>query len=471
RISELFDIIIDFPESKASLEELKLCMERNDLRKTIAYSLRNTFETRLLHPGANTNDILDQYISAIHSLRIIDPSGIILDVACYPIRKYLSSREDTIRCIISNLTSDTDGELAQQLARGNNSLTDSFNESDTDSDEDWSPDPVDAIARKGMTSGYHKKKDVLSMLVTIYGSKQLFSSEYRNLLAHRLLTLFDFNTDKEIRYLELLKLKFGETNLSDCEVMLKDVKDSCRISDHIQSTMNKIVQEEKDDSLMLNTLIISENFWPKFKEEKLKLPPKIEKTMTAFAKHFEKLKAMRGLHWKYHLGLVNIQIEIANHQKQFSVTPLQASIIYLFQEKVQWTIEEISEELQVSSTILRRKISYWINQGLLKETPVDSYNLVEDRITPEDAITEDDETTTVTSAADQHEEEQELYWSYIVGMLTNFPAMELDRICSSLKLFIPSAGELSSRDLKMFLDKKVQEQKLTHNNGEYALVK
>lgn len=49
--------------------------------------------------------------------------------------------------------------------------------------------------------------------------------------------------------------------------------------------------------------------------------------------------------------------------------------------------------------------------------------------------------------------------------------MELDRICSSLKLFIPSASDLTNRDLKVFLDKKVQEQKLTHNNGEYALIK
>ena len=37
--------------------------------------------------------------------------------------------------------------MEKQLARGNDSLVDSFNESDTDSDDDWSPDPVDAVAR------------------------------------------------------------------------------------------------------------------------------------------------------------------------------------------------------------------------------------------------------------------------------------------------------------------------------------
>lgn len=45
---------------------------------------------------------------------------------------------------------------------------------------------------------------------------------------------------------------------------------------------------------------------------------------------------------------------------------------------MQWTIEELSAELQVSNTILRRKISYWVNQGLLKESTTDVYNVIED---------------------------------------------------------------------------------------------
>ena len=37
-------------------------------------------------------------------------------------------------------------------------------------------------------------------------------------------------TEKEIRNLELLKLRFGEAPLHQCEVMLKDVGDSKRIN-------------------------------------------------------------------------------------------------------------------------------------------------------------------------------------------------------------------------------------------------
>ena len=52
--------------------------------------------------------------------------------------------------------------------------------------------------------------DVTSMLITIYGSKELFVSEYQSLLADRLLALTDFEVTREIKHIELLKLRFGE---------------------------------------------------------------------------------------------------------------------------------------------------------------------------------------------------------------------------------------------------------------------
>ena len=72
------------------------------------------------------------------------------------------------------------------------------------------------------------------MLVNIYGSKELFVNEYRTLLSNRLLNpnqfQFTYDTDKEIRNLELLKLRFGEASLHQCEVMLKDIGDYKRIN-------------------------------------------------------------------------------------------------------------------------------------------------------------------------------------------------------------------------------------------------
>lgn len=41
----------------------------------------------------------------------------------------------------------------------------------------------------------------------------------------------------QLHYLELLKLRFGESHLHYCEVMLKDVADSRRINANIHSKM------------------------------------------------------------------------------------------------------------------------------------------------------------------------------------------------------------------------------------------
>lgn len=77
------------------------------------------------------------------------------------------------------------------------------------------------------------------MLVNIYGSKSLFVKEYRKLLSDRLLLNLHFDTEEEIRNLEFLKIRFGENELHNCEVMLKDVTDSKRINTHLQSVANK----------------------------------------------------------------------------------------------------------------------------------------------------------------------------------------------------------------------------------------
>jgi len=44
---------------------------------------------RLLHPGADTKDILAQYVSIIRCLRFVDPPGVLLHKVADAIRKYL----------------------------------------------------------------------------------------------------------------------------------------------------------------------------------------------------------------------------------------------------------------------------------------------------------------------------------------------------------------------------------------------
>ena len=127
-----------------------------------------------------------------------------------------------------SLTDEGTSELADELAKAEPlQLDDGQRDECTASNwRDWTPDPVDAhdgetqhtcvtsvvtlsivTCRVAVTMSSCRGADIISMLVNIYGSKDMFVKEYQTLLAERILAQFNFDTEREVRYLELLKLR------------------------------------------------------------------------------------------------------------------------------------------------------------------------------------------------------------------------------------------------------------------------
>jgi hypothetical protein len=67
RSQEIFDIVTDFPDSLPAVEELRgaLAYTTHLHKMRLATCLRDSLQRRLLHPGANTIQILDVYINAV----------------------------------------------------------------------------------------------------------------------------------------------------------------------------------------------------------------------------------------------------------------------------------------------------------------------------------------------------------------------------------------------------------------------
>ncbi|XP_066583015.1 anaphase-promoting complex subunit 2 isoform X2 [Prorops nasuta] len=474
RIEQLFKIIIEYPDSQPAVDDLRICLERTDMRKQLVQSLQNTLKPRLLHPGVNTTDILTAYIAAIKALRQLDPTGVLLETVTDPIKAYLRSREDTVRCVVSGLLDDSPGDLADELVKGESfQLNDGSIDEENDDWEKWMPDPVDADPAK---STERKVSDIISMLVNIYGSQDLFVNEYRTLLADRLLSQLNYHAEREIQHLELLKRRFGENQLHYCEVMLKDVYDSKRIDTNIQSDASYCFEQAH---FTTSALILSAQFWPPFKEDwKLELPRIVQEQLEKYVKTFEALKGNRTLCWKPHLGNVHLEIELKDRKLDINVTPIHATIILHFQDKNEWKLENLAEVMHAPPTVLRRKIIFWISQGLLKEVSTDVFILQEEssiKNRPCTEIVEEEEIeSAMASASDQREEELQVFWSYIVGMLTNLDSMPLERIHQMLKMFAsqgPGALECGLPELRQFLDGKVREHQLLFSGGLYRLPK
>lgn len=88
-------------------------------------------------------------------------------------------------------------------------------------------------------------------------------------------------------------------------------------------------------------------------------------------------------------------------------------------------------------------------------------------------VDDDENESAMASANDQREEELQVFWSYIVGMLTNLNSMPLERIHQMLRMFASHGPgvEFSQEELKNFLQRKVREHALIFAAGNYQLPK
>ncbi|GAB0091799.1 Anaphase-promoting complex subunit 2 [Sergentomyia squamirostris] len=420
---------LDIADAKPAIDDLKVCFEKVDLRPHLVQTLKLALETRLLHPGVDTADILTGYVSAIKAIRHLDTSGVLLETITEPVKEYLRSRNDTVRCVVTGLIEDGPTDLAEELAKSEilkdegTTIVD-----DLTHWESWTPDPVDANPSKGKPN---RSADIISMVVDIYGSKEVFVNEYKNLLAERLLTQLDLTSDREIRNLELLKLRFGESVLHSCGVMLKDICDSKRINSHIQSDSN--YADSKD--FEFSSLILSAQFWPGFKKEELELPEEIQAQFEKYRKSYEAYKGNRTLLWRPVSGKVTIDVEHMGKVREFAET--KEGVFILVDDVNDSDLEEMQTE-------------------------------------PQDICDDDEESeNAVASASDQREEELQVFWSYIVGMLTNLDSLPIERIHQMLKMFASNEKgvEFSLGELKDFLQTKVRDHQLIFASGVYHLPK
>ncbi|KAF9581753.1 Anaphase-promoting complex subunit 2 [Lunasporangiospora selenospora] len=367
RIQEFFDIIVECPESNPAVLDLKKCVEWTGQRDQLLNSILSSMEKRLLHPGAETVDIIDFYISAIRYLRILDPSGLMLEKTAQAINKYLRTRDDTMRAIVSCIVDDSSDLFSAEGLPANAAEDDDEEEAAVDDDE-WVPVP--ANAGPDLSSARRRMADIISVLVNIYDTNDRFIEEFKSNFADRLLQAVDFNVDREVRQLELLKLRFGETDLHHCDVMLADIAESKRTNTNIQSM---------HPELSVDSTIASRYYWPELEKEPVDLPGPFKEMLSSYGEAFQNFKPAQRLEFFPTMGLVDIELEMADHRViERQVNPIVAAIIYLFQDQPHWSLTDLAVELHLPEETVEQKVQYWILEGVLRETSRFQYRLVED---------------------------------------------------------------------------------------------
>jgi anaphase-promoting complex subunit 2 len=330
RCAALMNIVREYPDSIGALDDLRACLQVTGEFERVVRALNEQYDMRLLHLGANTSDIITQFVSTIAALRYVEPAGVMLEHVLDPIRAYLRGRDDTIRCMLHAFT-DESSELYDEFMHGDASaaavaLCDDDIFSGEVNDERraayraWQPDPIHAHTSSSRAA---RQTDTISMLVSIYGSSARFVKEYRNILGERLLMLASFAVDSELTQAEMFKVRFGELSMAECGIMLKDVGDAKRVNAHVASETNVAP---------LAVMICSYLSWPTLKQATLKLPDWLTARLDAFAAKYRVHKAQRDLQLAPHHGAVELDVQPDGADAPISVTcsPLQATVVLCF---------------------------------------------------------------------------------------------------------------------------------------------
>ncbi|KAL8893835.1 MAG: hypothetical protein Q9192_004875 [Flavoplaca navasiana] len=504
RTEELFNIIVEWEnDSRGAIEDLKRYVTNTAARTHVTTSFCEVLSRRLLQPGAATTEILQIYISIIRAFTLLDPKGVLLDRVARPIRRYLRDREDTVVIVVSSLLADAEEtssnsdvlpELSEEMQ--NSTATTAQEEDDADLDFDdmeWMPDPVD------VGPDYKKSKylDVIGSLISLFETKDIFVKEFQKVLGERLLKQAqDF--EKEIRVLEFLKLRFGEAPLQACEVMLRDIVDSRRLDHVILVEQQKVQDHRTAPEPTMHARILSHLFWPALHSEDFSLPLEISASQALWATGFEKIKQSRKLTWLNALGQVTVELDLEDRTVTEVVQTWQASVIYAFQNAesddrrpVTKTVQQLMSSLSMSESFVRNALTFWVGKLVLRpsSTHADTYHVLE-RL-PSSALdpsgsSKSMQSTLLTAAAaadaatsgpahavrseeDIAQEKMEVFWQFVVGMLTNQGAMPLARIVMMLKVVVPGGFPYGNEELKSFLEGRVKEGKLEVVGGQYKI--
>jgi anaphase-promoting complex subunit 2 len=178
-----------------------------------------------------------------------------------------------------------------------------------------------------------------------------------------------------------------------------------------------------------------------------------------------------------------LTLTIGDKDIEFNVSPLHAAILVKFEEHPEWAPTELAESLEITGESLRRKIVYWINQGVILEVRQTLSGAggsgstgggllyrrnekLERPVGPSGDLA--DAGMDIDDASLPEVDPMSQYEPFILGMLTNFDALGLDRIHNMLKMFVTDPPyDRTIEQLSGFLGKLSTEDKVVLEGGVY----
>jgi hypothetical protein len=285
----------------------------------------------------------------------------------------------------------------------------------------WSPAPSVVETIRGGTGRFG---DLLSLLVNIYGSKEMFVNEYRTMLSERLLAkpLRDWGVADEERTLELLKLRFGEASMASPEIMVRDLVDSKRVSVAIAAGLarkgtrvrigvggrvlsqgsGEDLQDEEEEkeggngkkeeegsgdvvvdalgpSTVVEAVVLSHKYWPSLPRERPELAAPLAALFRAAAVEYGEARKPRELLVVPAAGEIEVEVtlaagpedadgdegEMGGRTLTLTGSPQQVSALIHMGGRRSIPLRELSAMLKVTTGQALRIVGFWAGKGVL----------------------------------------------------------------------------------------------------------
>jgi anaphase-promoting complex subunit 2 len=404
----IFNLIRDYPSSLGDLERLKDLLARTRQYEHVIEVMKSQIDSRLLIPGAHTEDILQMYLRTYKVVSFlfkdVPPSlkryrrlDVFMRVSKSVI-DHLHKRSDSVKCIVAALLDESlmDVDPADTVQEENTNLNASVSMIASPGDIvglDWTPPPLE---------GGGKPQDTMSLLIGVYGGKDYFLNEYREMLASRLVSAGSFDIDREVASLDLMKLKFDPDSLSDCSVMINDVQESKKLF-----LMIKTAIWTRRRRNILSSFILSKYFWPIIKDDDSTdypttadqfsfFPPELLALMRDYEEAFTEIKPTQRLQWRKDEGVVTISVEIRDKTIDFRVTPVHVQVLSCFVDALAvsssaagtpattavvppsqmipvLSMEDLVARTKLTMDKVKPVVQFWVSRGILRESQINRY--------------------------------------------------------------------------------------------------
>eukprot|EP01060_Flectonema_neradi_P002632 TRINITY_DN11671_c1_g1_i1.p1 TRINITY_DN11671_c1_g1~~TRINITY_DN11671_c1_g1_i1.p1 ORF type:complete len:715 (+),score=112.22 TRINITY_DN11671_c1_g1_i1:181-2145(+) len=456
RANELFSTLVKYPSSEPALLDLRDCLvQDSDLYSYLVESAKDQLQKRLLHPGAGTEDVIQLYIDVMKIVDLLFPGQHrAINSITGSIQSYARQRKDGPAIFILGLINDEQSQLASvlhpELREKRAELCDI---------------EVDHIVEDG--KGTHKSVrhlDVLKKLVQTFGGRDAVLGLYRSVLAERLLAKDTFEADTDLVALELLKIRFGEAALQNCEVMIKDLAESKRFA-------AKTAQHEK-----FTTLITSSHYWPRLPTTPGFEPhPVIAMRQELVGKDYATLKNPRQLAWQPGMGTVTLNISVftkpdRSTKETMEVTaPMIQATLILYLVEVQpggLSGDELAAKCGLTKSKATSSMTYWTLMSVVREEN-GTYFCNEFKSDPQQHHEGDTEHATTSVAEAEDEEVNEKISEFITMILHNLGPEDTVSIENKLRQFMPDYNKTQPQ-LVAILNKLVTTDQLTFQGGKYS---